>query len=443
MKIFALLLTAILTGCAPVVNRSFQGEAAGREWTVIVYMAADNDLESAAIADLKELEAVNYGNAPVSVLVLLDRSPYYDMTNGDWSDTRLFEVKYDSSGISSTIKSVRLDCPELGLSVNGETELNTADPAVLSKLIDFAARAYPAEKYALFVWGHGTGWRGGGAPAAQKAVAFDDTSGQYMTLPAFGKAVEGKGLSVIGFDTCYGALLEVAYQIKNDAELFIGSEGPVMSGGWDYATLFSEFLSKPALSVEDLGNSIQLQFTKQYKSTTGATISQIKLSEVNNLFDKFNKFAGITADAIETQLARDKVLAKIFSGVESYYFSSFPCDLYIDIGDFRKKMTDIRFDITENEDMQDAMLAASAELENALNLAIPSSWAWNNTACKIGVHFIPVHGVAVPAAIHEQAYIRGSMSIDKGAFVENSTNWVPNFIPANDSFLDKMFYWVY
>ena len=49
-----------------------------------------------------------------------------------------------------------------------------------------------------------------------------------MSLPSFGQAVSGKGVSLIAFDTCFAALLEVAYQIRNDAALFVGSEGEII-----------------------------------------------------------------------------------------------------------------------------------------------------------------------------------------------------------------------
>ena len=424
-----------------------QGSSVKRKWTFIIYMAADNDLESAAIADINELEAVNYGAAPISILALVDRHNDYDMTNGNWSDTRLFEIKPDPNGSTSTIRSSRIDCFELGLSKNSETELNMSDPLVLSRLIDFAKRVYPADNYALFMWGHGTGWRGGTnnsyLPEPVKAVAFDDTSRQYMSLPAFGRAVAGKGLSVIGFDTCFGALLEVAYQIKNSAELFIGSEGEIASTGWDYTTLFSGFLSKENLSISDLGNAIQNQFSKQYASQNKATISQIQLSKVNDLFLRFNDFSGAVAKAITTRPARDTVMNQILNSVERYFFTSFPSDMYVDIFDFTKKISAIRGNITSDTAQQNAISEAANKLEAALTLAVPSSWAKDGTTKKIGVHAFPLMGAAVPATTHELAYIRGSMTLEKSAFVENSEHWVPNAIPKSDSLLDKLLYWTY
>jgi len=424
-----------------------QGSSEKRKWTFVVYMAADNDLEAAAIADFNELEAVNYGASPISILVLLDRNKSFDMTNGNWSDTRLFEVYSDPGGLTSTICSPRIDCLELGLSKNTETELNTADPLVLSRLIDFAKRVYPAEQYALFVWGHGTGWRGGAnnnfLPEPAKAVAFDDTQNQYMSLPSFGRAVAGKGLSLIAFDTCYGALLEVAYQIRNDAKLLVGSEGEILSTGWDYTALFNGFLGKQSYSISDLGNAIQDQFSMHYASTNNATISQIQLPHIDNLFNKFNDFSGAVAEAILTDPARSVVLNQILRNVESYYSTSFPSDMYIDIFDFTEKISSISGSITSISARQKAISDAAAILKEALSLAVPSSWAKNGTSRKIGVHVIPLQGTAVPAAWHEAGYIRGNMAIDKSDFVEDSLHWAPNFVPKNDSLLDKLFYWSY
>jgi hypothetical protein len=317
----------------------------------------------------------------------------------------------------------------------------------LSRLVDFAKRVYPAEQYALFIWGHGTGWRGGvnndKLPEPARAVAFDDTHRQYMSLPSFGRAVAGKGISVIAFDTCYGALLEVAYQIRNDAKLLVGSEGEILSTGWDYTALFTNFISRKSPTASDLGSAIQKQFSEHYASLNNATISQIQLPQVNNLFLRFNDFSGAVAEAITAESAKDAVLNEILHNVESYYFTSFPSDMYVDIFDFAKKTAAIREIITSDADQQEAILVSVNKLEEALSLAVPSSWAKNGTTKKIGVHVIPFQGIAVPAAKHELAYIRGSMAMDKSAFVEDSEHWVPNVPPKSDSLLDKLFYWTY
>ena len=60
-----------------------------KKMTLLIYMAADNDLECYAIQNHKEMEHSDFEN--MKVLVLLDRAQDYDETNDAWTDTRLFE----------------------------------------------------------------------------------------------------------------------------------------------------------------------------------------------------------------------------------------------------------------------------------------------------------------------------------------------------------------
>ncbi|GHV12893.1 hypothetical protein FACS189491_06800 [Spirochaetia bacterium] len=413
-----------------------------RKWTFIVYMAADNNLESAAIADFNELEAVNLAGQPVSILVLFDRCPGFDATNGDWTDTRLYEIKTDPGGNNATIVSKRLDCPELGLTAASDTELSMSDPLVLSHLLEYAQRVYRADNYGLLVWGHGTGWRGSGGggsvPEPVKAVAIDDTYGGYMSLKSFGGAISGKGLSVVGFDTCFGAILEAAYQIKDSAEYLVASEGVIPSTGWDYRSLFNVFLNNYAssgLPPSGFCDAVISQYSAQYGGTSNATISKINLTKVNDLFTAFEQFALVLANNITTVTLRDSVRNAILTGpaIDRYYDSSFPSNLYIDIESFGAAMPSL-------------ITAANATaLQSALNAAVPSSWsqAYGTSRRSLGIYVIDLVSDGAAASTHEPGYIKGSPSMDKSAFVENSNSWTPHSSPVSTSFLDKLFYWVF
>src|SRR4030095_16659187 len=71
--------------------------AAMANWTVLVYMGGDNNLEDGLENDLDEFEIAGGSTSSVRVLVLLDRAHDYDTSNGDWTDTRVFEVGADTS----------------------------------------------------------------------------------------------------------------------------------------------------------------------------------------------------------------------------------------------------------------------------------------------------------------------------------------------------------
>ncbi|MEW6069922.1 MAG: hypothetical protein AB1485_04835, partial [Candidatus Thermoplasmatota archaeon] len=96
-----------------------------KEWTFMVYMCADNDLEAAGIDDFNEMEYAG-STADINIIVEFDRHPNYDTSNGDWSTTRRYYVTTDPGGYNSAIQSDLI--ADLG-------ELNLGDPQVL---MDFA-----------------------------------------------------------------------------------------------------------------------------------------------------------------------------------------------------------------------------------------------------------------------------------------------------------------
>src|SRR5262245_31072502 len=106
------------------------------KWTVMVYFAADNDLEEEAIADLKEMKKVG-STDEVKIVAQLDsrgRGKTFRFLIGD-EQTTLDEDVVD-------------DLPEI----------NTGDPGELTKFINWGAKHHQAEKYMLVLWGHGRGW---------------------------------------------------------------------------------------------------------------------------------------------------------------------------------------------------------------------------------------------------------------------------------------------
>ena len=62
------------------------------KWLVMAYMAGDNDLESFAVGDIKEMEKVGSRPGEVDVVVQIDRAAGHDRSDGDWQGTRRYYV---------------------------------------------------------------------------------------------------------------------------------------------------------------------------------------------------------------------------------------------------------------------------------------------------------------------------------------------------------------
>ena len=123
-----------------------------KDWTFMVYLDADNNLEGAGIDDINEMEMVG-SDSNINILVQIDRIPGYDTSNGDWRDCKRYYVTkdYSSSSIGST------EVGDLG-------EVNMGSSSTLSNFISWAKSNYPADNYALILWDHGSGVMWGNSP---------------------------------------------------------------------------------------------------------------------------------------------------------------------------------------------------------------------------------------------------------------------------------------
>src|SRR5262249_2321207 len=97
-------------------------------WTVLAYMAGDNDLEGSLLRDLQEMERVGSRSGSVEIVAQIDRAPGYDTSRGDWTGSRRYYVTKASSSQKTSSELLA----DLG-------ETNTGDPRVLKDFIAFGA----------------------------------------------------------------------------------------------------------------------------------------------------------------------------------------------------------------------------------------------------------------------------------------------------------------
>jgi hypothetical protein len=201
----------------PPVDIAQQSQKTAK-WTIMVHVAADNNLEVAGLMDVNEMEAV--GSSPdVNILVQMDRSADYVTYDGDWTDTRRFYIQQDDD--PQVINSPVVQ--DLG-------ETDTGSPQSVSDFAIWGITNYPAEKYMLIMWDHGGAWI---------SQSSDEDSGNDISLPEFVSALENiktatgiDKFEAIGFDMCLMAQLEVMDSIAPYARYGIGSEENEPGAGW-------------------------------------------------------------------------------------------------------------------------------------------------------------------------------------------------------------------
>jgi len=278
--IFVLLILSItLTGCFlfPPINNT-------AEWTVMVYLDSDNNLESAGIDDINEMEIVG-SSADVNIVIQVDRIPDYDTSNSNWTTTRRYYITQDNDPyiINSQLIS------DLG-------ELNMGNPQTLIDFASWAVSNYPAKKYLLVIWNHGGGFR---SPAyTTKDIAWDDTDGEdKITMPELEYALSaisvqiGENIDIVGMDACYMAMAEVAYQVKDYADILVTSEESEPNDGWPYDIILNQLVSYPTVTSNQLAANIVDSYIFSYTVSDEVTQSAIDLSYTDTLADQLSNMA--------------------------------------------------------------------------------------------------------------------------------------------------------
>ena len=251
------------------------------EWTVLVYLNADNNLEPAAIANFNQMEMVG-STTNVHVIVQMDRKTGDDPNNDSWTDTRRYLITNDSD--TRRMHSVRLDNPALN-------ELDMGSPTTLYNFVSWGMRSFPAEHYLLVIWDHGTGWtiRSQSVMPQYKYVSIDSTSGTSINVTQLSTVLASLHPDVIAFDACYMQQLEVAYQLSYCADYLVGSSAAVPSAGYNYARILSNIAN--GCTPEQLSRMMVQQYALEYPNPMSNIVeSAVDLSKVGALADAASQF---------------------------------------------------------------------------------------------------------------------------------------------------------
>lgn len=295
-------------------KKKVEREGCLKEWTVLIYMAADNDLSPYALWDLHEMESklskeLNLGasTSQVDVIVELDtirdtgvRRLHMFQTDEEYrSDLGLqdYEMMDERFIRSPVVKWF----PE-----KGPGRVQSAEGR-FKNFLSWGVQNYPAKKYMIVVWGHGEGFLGQfheasfkrkelvpQVPLASKSrffqaedflidsfvglpepkafsldkqfggIGFDYSDQSFIDITSMGeilsdwkqKLLEGKNFDFLAFDACLMQSLEVIGEISSSTDFIAGSNQIQNYLGLPYKKLLDE-LNKGASSY-DLAKALPL-----------------------------------------------------------------------------------------------------------------------------------------------------------------------------------------
>ncbi len=333
-----------------------------KQWTVMVYLAGDNNLDAAGVADLGEMKKVG-SNDDINVVAQFDR-------RGKGIGTARYYLR-----AGTTLKA-----DMIGASL-GETD--DGDPKALENFIGWAMKAYPARRYLIVLWNHGNGWddtdvyagersrftlarrgavvvkpklraiakvpladagrmlarpmrraffvtspqkalvQGATSGAKMRGILYDDNAKDFLdnvemkhVFASVSKSLKRK-IDIVGMDACLMSMAEVAYQIRDSAAFLVGSEQTEPGEGWPYSDVLAALAKKPTIAPADLARTIVKKYLASYAANAGVTQAACDLSQAPKLF------AAVSAlgRALSAGLGNERTLAAIMrvrAQVQSY-----------------------------------------------------------------------------------------------------------------------------
>ena len=286
-----------------------------KEWTVMVFMNAKNDLSDSQLLglvgkwaerDIKEMKEVGTSD---KINIVVEHG-----AKGKGSRRLLITKK---GGLLSSGEKVYGEFPN-------------ADMGDYKRVVEFAQwskKTFPARKYMLVLWNHGLGWidpKMEQAPSdtgtSAKGILFDDETKNYVRTRQMGEMMKQIGyVDVLMQNACLQQMAEVLYEMKDHTGLFVGSEETMLAQGFDYTKLLNFMNGNPAFTDVQLSDFLMNWYKEFYAGgmnigpismpldKMGATLSTVRPAALNELPAYLDAFAGAVIRNNETEAVKAAV----------------------------------------------------------------------------------------------------------------------------------------
>lgn len=334
-----------------------------KEWTIMIYMAGDNNLAVDMAYAMQQIREVA-GEGPENPNLFV----YYD---GNSPEIPTLYCDFSEPDKPKYVRSYKV--PDKLYDVPRKPNENAADSKSVYNFVHWCLNQVEVEKdgeisygrrakkYAMIFSGHSLGFQ-------DKGLFKDETSGKTMKMVELyymlgrltdnqeyldrmvkkvgfeGKDKEresvvliGQKINLLGFDSCVMGMLEVGYQFNDMAETMIASEGSVPNAGWTYAKILRSLTSKNA-DTKKVAELFVREFIKTQDSYTvgGVSVDMAAwdLSKLTELVVAFEDLAIALIECFADETSRiykqmERIILQVHWKCQTYMY-----DQNIDLGDF-------------------------------------------------------------------------------------------------------------
>ncbi len=351
------VLTAMIATCALPLARA-SGSVA--EWTVMVYLDGDNNLDPDSVNDMAEMMTVG-STAKVNVIALWDRyaEPAY-----------LYQVL---PGELVKLNGLTVD----GLEVNGQ-EISMTDWHVLKAFLDYGKEKFPANHYMLDLWDHGNAfgyacwddhWELPWVPSPNHALSLSDVV----------SAIGDTNMDILTYDGCTIGMVEIAYELDHiqqtqavSIQYLVASEEYIPNNGYDYGALLSnmnEMQDSSAGAVAHMMTDVYAATYSPHGSAKGSStvgLTAVDLSKIGPIATVMKALTDILVDGLHNDFSEYHDLLSKARGEANLGWSLNGWDDRVDLGTFLAELSKLSRDATISS-LADEALAVITDAAYAAN----------------------------------------------------------------------------
>jgi hypothetical protein len=315
--------------------------AATAQWTFMIYVCADNNLESSWQPNLAKLESVG-STANVHFVALVDLL-----------STQTVELIHIEQGTYTVVETW--------------AEQDMGDPMVAINFVNKVKTLFPANKYVLDFWDHGNGW---------DYFCWDQSADDWLDVPKLGQIMDTVGfIDIVGFDACDMAQAEVYYELIGHSSYVVGSEESIPLLGWPYDTCAQDLTNNPSQTALTYATELVVNYGEFYNSLKGFGAETFSAVDVTKMPALTTAFTDWTAQMLANLNQYKSKYSTALKGTKKMWATNY----YLDMYDYMLQLLE--------ENVQATLVTATKNVQAALSNAAIANWFGKKQASIYGLTF--------------------------------------------------------
>lgn len=324
-----------------------------KDWTIMVYMAGDNNLSEemvTALTGMKNAMGLADSDKKLNLVAIYD-SAYPTAPTAHYNFTKENSGKLLTECIIEYVHTGKK---------GKASQQNNESPQIID-FVNWATTNWKARNYGLILSGHSDGVIGRTMfKDYNPSTALNLAYLKNILLKAKKHLGKDKKFAFLGFDSCLMNMAEVGFELSDVADVLVASQGNVPASGWAYENIFTKIIkevnSTRGLSSETFAKSVVnefVEFSKDYNvGGRSVNISACDLTKAKDLRKSINSLAAafneiLTApieisDETDKRTAQENALLierlKSLIHKSHYYSQTFMYEQAVDVADFANSL---------------------------------------------------------------------------------------------------------